>query len=114
MWNARSNKCDICGERQDLKNRTYDGIKMTVCFSYIRKRAKAKARARKGLRRGFRKIRKQIIESRGKCCEDCGDDTRVVAHHKMRVMDGGKHTPKNIILLCEDCHAKKHNGGTRW
>jgi len=29
-------------------------------------------------------------------------------HHIIRVIDGGRHTYDNSILLCKECHLKRH------
>lgn len=44
-------------------------------------------------------------------CERCGKrlDTRNrVLHHRRRVSEGGANEPKNIRVLCSDCHNEIH------
>ena len=53
-------------------------------------------------------IRKRLIKKKGKKCEVCSYSGYIEMHHIKRVVDGGEHSEKNCILLCEKCHAHAH------
>ena len=45
-------------------------------------------------------------------CEECGIElTRAIMtpHHIVPVFAGGDDSPENLIVLCANCHAEKHN-----
>jgi 5-methylcytosine-specific restriction endonuclease McrA len=108
------NYCYYCGASAH-KIRTYDCVRMYVCYRCISARAKQKAsEARKQHREG-EKIRQRLIHKYGKVCQECGTEpTEIHAHHKKRLMDGGTNAEDNMILLCPDCHKAAHENGTRW
>jgi len=53
-------------------------------------------------------IKHERLSMVGNKCETCKSTKSLNAHHIIPRKDGGKHTLKNIIILCEDCHKKVH------
>jgi len=106
--------CRLCGEYA-YAIRTYDGIRGYVCYTCQSARATRKARESNKRHREGNKLRRQIIRERGYYCESCGcSEGEIHMHHKVRLMDGGKHTRNNVKLLCKECHQEAHKDGTRW
>lgn len=62
------------------------------------------------LRSNSSHLKKKMIEADGRICQDCGREDDVMLHHITSIKDGGKTTPDNCILLCEDCHRNRHGG----
>ena len=53
--------------------------------------------------------RKRLFKKRGRICEICGYDGYLELHHIIPVSKGGQKTlDKNLIILCEKCHADAH------
>jgi 5-methylcytosine-specific restriction endonuclease McrA len=106
--------CYYCGTYAH-KVRTYDGIRMHVCYNCISKRASRKAAENNRRHREGNKVRAALIKKHGKVCQKCGAKPgEIHAHHKTRLMDGGQHTEENMVLLCPECHREAHKDGTRW
>ena len=55
--------------------------------------------------------RRLITKEVGKC-ENCNDKKSLEVHHIRKVSDGGGHTPKNLIVLCHECHKDKAHRGS--
>jgi len=49
----------------------------------------------------------QILENAGGCCESCGSSEDITIDHIIPVSKGGKHTAKNIQVLCRKCNSSK-------
>ena len=45
-------------------------------------------------------------------CEICNHDGRLtpatVAHHKIKITDGGTNDWNNMMVLCQECHSRLH------
>lgn len=48
------------------------------------------------------------VIKRDKCCQECGEQHGLQAHHIIPISDGGDDTLENGIALCRGCHADKH------
>lgn len=56
--------------------------------------------------------KRQTYEKQNGVCPDCGitfDISVMEAHHKKRWVDGGHTTLDNCVMLCKECHDKRHN-----
>ncbi len=42
-------------------------------------------------------------------CKFCGSKVNLQAHHIVSKANGGRDVLSNLITVCKDCHAKKHN-----
>ena len=54
----------------------------------------------------------QYLKSQSGGCQMCGRDIDLVIHHRSYKMHGLEHTPegqKELIVLCNSCHAKAPN-----
>lgn len=64
--------------------------------------------------RQFEDWQKQTVyEQQNQKCFDCGlhfEIEEMEAHHKKRWADGGHTTIDNCVMLCRDCHDKRHGG----
>ena len=53
-----------------------------------------------------KQVLKELVEF---TCQECGIKTdKLEAHRIKRANKGGKYTPNNIKMVCEDCHLKYH------
>lgn len=52
---------------------------------------------------------KAIMRDGGKCVL-CGSTENLQVHHKLHRADGGTDDLDNLVTLCEECHAKQHEG----
>lgn len=50
----------------------------------------------------------EIRRRDGKKCLDCGATEKLHTHHIIPLSKGGLTANSNLILLCHDCHAKRH------
>ncbi len=53
-----------------------------------------------------------VYEKQNQKCADCGQHFEIgemEAHHKKRWVDGGHTEIDNCVMLCKDCHDKRHN-----
>lgn len=53
-----------------------------------------------------------VYERQNHNCADCGQHFEIgemEAHHKKRWVDGGHTEIDNCVMLCKDCHDKRHN-----
>ena len=41
-------------------------------------------------------------------CEICGKQIKLVVHHLNRKTLGGKDFPRNLQIICSDCHKQVH------
>lgn len=61
--------------------------------------------------RPWRRLREQILQRDGYCCQTCSREGRVqVAHevdHVVNIAAGGTDDPSNLEAICTDCHRKK-------
>jgi len=52
---------------------------------------------------------KQMVGDR---CENCKDDKKELHIHRIkRGYAGGEYIPRNIMVICSDCHQAFHWGG---
>lgn len=63
---------------------------------------------------GWWEVRKQIEKRSNNKCEARVSDKRcgapgVDVHHIISLSKGGTSNPSNLIHLCQNCHAKRHN-----
>ena len=72
-----------------------------ACWQWMRERKKV---ARRIL--GVPSFRKGIIGRAGGRCEKCGSKKRLDIHHRTEIYNGGSDDPKNLIVLCQNCHSK--------
>lgn len=86
---------------------------MLLCFDCSIQRAHERDIVDKTNRNVMVDIKNKIIEKRGNICEQCGTFGRLIAHHKIKLMDGGTHDESNIKLLCTECHNNIHKNGTK-
>lgn len=54
------------------------------------------------------------LERDGYKCRECGRKAEyggvwLEAHHRHPVSEGGSYAPWNLVLLCVDCHRRRHN-----
>lgn len=53
--------------------------------------------------------RERVLKRAGWECEECGErEDELDVHHKIPIVQGGLHSPDNLICLCRDCHEKAH------
>lgn len=50
----------------------------------------------------------ETIKMGGKRCSDCGSSDRLQVHHIIPLSKGGTNHPFNLIVLCHNCHEKRH------
>lgn len=59
--------------------------------------------------------RQRVYKRDGYKCQNCGarggpgGNTRLHAHHKTPVSEGGSHRLSNLITLCPSCHNDQHD-----
>ena len=54
-------------------------------------------------------ILRDVEKRDGKRCSDCGTtDLKIERHHIVPLSRGGTNSLRNIISLCERCHARRH------
>jgi 5-methylcytosine-specific restriction endonuclease McrA len=53
---------------------------------------------------------KQLLDRAGNKCEEtgCENTDLLTAHRRVRGSNGGKYNMKNCIVLCRDCHIRRH------
>lgn len=51
------------------------------------------------------KLKRQLL-SEHQMCELCGEKRGLEVHHKIPCVCGGSNDAENLIVLCEQCHAK--------
>lgn len=49
-------------------------------------------------------VSQKIKDAKQSFCAMCGSDKDLQYHHVRRPIHGGENDPKNIIVLCADCH----------
>jgi len=55
------------------------------------------------------KVKSELLD-KGHVCHDCGRSTNYLdLHHVNFLSRGGKTEEGNVILLCRECHMKRHN-----
>ncbi len=55
-------------------------------------------------RTAWTKLKMQIIDERGSCCERCGTATQqLILNHKVAHANGGSNMKHNLELLCYQC-----------
>ena len=68
--------------------------------------------------RDWKKIRAAFL-SANPLCEMCKDNGKfapaIIAHHKIKLTNGGTNAKDNLASLCESCHSRLHaEQGDRW
>ena len=64
-------------------------------------------------RKGFTNGLKEEIKKRdGWQCYACGKETNLHVHHIIPRIEGGGHTPDNLVTLCGGCHRSIESGNT--
>ena len=61
--------------------------------------------------RWWREKRDRLFAVRGGVCEDCGrglSPAIAELHHVLPRSQGGRDVDMNLVLLCEDCHKRRH------
>jgi hypothetical protein len=53
-------------------------------------------------------LREHVFRKYNYKCNECGSHNMLQIHHLLEVQYGGKDRIDNMILLCENCHQKKH------
>jgi hypothetical protein len=53
-------------------------------------------------------IRISLFLLRGHKCDYCGSSDRLQVHHKQPISRGGDNHPTNLVILCKQCHQRKH------
>lgn len=65
----------------------------------------------------FQRQRKKALERDKKTCQDCGMtnlehikkfNQSLHAHHIVPRIDGGSNYVDNLVILCQECHIKRH------
>ena len=56
------------------------------------------------------RLRRRVLIRDRHTCQDCKRQglRRVEVHHLVHLRDGGTDDMENLILLCYDCHRKRH------
>lgn len=57
-----------------------------------------------------RKVQKDAKETYGDSCIVCGSNVNPHSHHLIEYAEGGAADEFNIVVLCQKCHIKWHNG----
>lgn len=62
---------------------------------------------------GFRAVRMYVLERDGFRCAECGRTGKLAVHHntgriEWKTGQPGMHNPENLIVLCEECHRRRH------
>jgi len=52
---------------------------------------------------------KKVFEKFKNKCAECKSNENLNIHHIKKIKDGGDNSLANLILLCENCHKKKHS-----
>lgn len=81
-----------CPEHQAQRRREHDARRGTP--------------SQRGYGAHWRMIRARFLRKHPRC-ERCGGRA-TIAHHIVRVRDGGRHTDDNLQALCASCHSKLH------
>ena len=64
-----------------------------------------------GNQKGFYNVKAYVLHRDGYQCQKCkAKNIKLHVHHLMFRSNGGTDTPKNLIVLCESCHDKLHEG----
>lgn len=61
--------------------------------------------------RAWKKIREAFLSANPLCvvCKERGRLTAAtVAHHKVKITEGGTHDWENMEALCQECHSRHH------
>jgi len=53
--------------------------------------------------------KREILERDNHTCRECGSKDGVQVHHRKGRKSGGKHSPANLITLCQKCHLRRTN-----
>ncbi len=59
--------------------------------------------SRRGYDKTWQAFRRMMI-SRRPICQDCKRDPSTTVHHIVKLRDGGKNSPKNVLCLCKRDH----------
>jgi 5-methylcytosine-specific restriction endonuclease McrA len=57
----------------------------------------------------WRNIRDSMFKLRGKKCESCGESSYALEVHHLTYERMGNESPKDLMVLCKECHKKEDN-----
>lgn len=73
------------------------------------RKGEGSSRSRHGINKNPTK-RKKLLEGREYRCVGCGKtEGQMILHHIVPLSKGGLDDPRNIVLLCPECHDKVHD-----
>ena len=61
--------------------------------------------------KGYRTLRRQILQRDGWRCQICGTMQRLEVHHLEFRSHSGSDSEQNLITLCAECHEQTHLTG---
>lgn len=111
---VEAGRCEWCGEK-------LTGRRTSVCSSECRKLFSWYTVWNSGARGGYAG---HLLRRASFSCQECGElhalenkngillpvsDGQLEIHHITHVEHGGDDSPDNLIVLCKDCHKKKHS-----
>jgi hypothetical protein len=112
-------KCLECGVEKRWSHSTTNKYCSNACQGKHKWKTETIPRIELGEGKDYITLRKYLIEKRGECCEVCGLGS--VYNNKPLVLqvdhingDSDNNLPKNIRLLCPNCHSQTEtfgNGG---
>jgi 5-methylcytosine-specific restriction endonuclease McrA len=56
----------------------------------------------------WRAFRMTIFAQRGRRCQNCGTEKGIIHVHHLNYNRFGHEKPKDVRVLCEECHTKEH------
>lgn len=103
-----THSCPVCSDEYIGNKRTCSRKCANVArtgLTYTRQRTRDRARV-------GTLLKERVAHIRGGLCEQCGEANFSILqiHHKMQRSRGGTDNPRNLMLLCPNCHMKHHLG----
>lgn len=95
-----------CENIKNIGKLQLDNVKIKTKTSELRTKLRIVVLPKE--RKLTREERERIIKDRGNKCEECPITDNLTVHHKVKLAHGGTNDPKNLQVLCLDCHRKKH------
>jgi hypothetical protein len=114
LWRGKQLTCEVLEEEYKSGCRLIDiAEKYGIGYSTVSARMKFcnlnTNRTRHYKQNCYSAIRNKIKKERGERCEICGwDKGSCDTHHKKEIVNGGKHSEDNLIILCPNCHRLIH------